>query len=88
MKTITNLECVSRHLEEYHDHIYIGSLCAFARDGQGTCFKDSGSPLIADGQLIGVVSWAEPCAVGRPDGFTRVSSFLGWIKNVAGVGAV
>ena len=42
---------------------------------------DSGGPLVADGKQIGIVSFGEPCAVGTPDVFTRVSSYTKWIKK-------
>lgn len=33
---------------------------------------------------VGIVSWGEPCGVGYPDVFTRVSSYVDWIqKNAA-----
>lgn len=31
------------------------------------------------GKLIGVTSWASLCALGVPDGFTRVSEYYDWI---------
>ena len=42
---------------------------------------DSGSPLVADGQLIGIASFVHPCAAGVPDVFTKVSAYLNWIKK-------
>lgn len=42
---------------------------------------DSGGPLVADNEQIGVVSWGIPCARGRPDVFTRVYSYIDWIKD-------
>lgn len=42
---------------------------------------DSGGPLVADSEQIGVVSWGTPCAKGRPDVFTRVYSYVDWIKG-------
>ncbi|KAL6447949.1 hypothetical protein ACFW04_000185 [Cataglyphis niger] len=49
--------------------------------GWGTTNGDSGGPLVADNEQIGVVSWGIPCARGRPDVFTRVSSYMNWIKQ-------
>ena len=42
---------------------------------------DSGSPLVAENQIIGIVSFGKPCGVGVPDVFTKVSSYLSWINN-------
>ncbi|KAI4457460.1 polyserase-related [Holotrichia oblita] len=56
-------------------------ICTLTQQGEGVCNGDSGSPLIADGKQIGIVSWGNPCANGRPDVFTRVSSFFDWIQE-------
>lgn len=42
---------------------------------------DSGGPLVANGVQVGIVSYGYPCAIGHPDVFTRVYSFLNWIKE-------
>lgn len=79
--TLSNEECRDDHSDETSDLIYNGTLCTFLRDGQGACFGDSGGPLTTQGELIGLVSWGVPCAVGRPDQFTRISVFLDWIRE-------
>lgn len=49
---------------------------------QGTCRGDSGGPLTANGQVIGVSSWViQPCASGLPDAWARVSFYRAWIQN-------
>lgn len=83
--TMTNEECRRRHEKQTNFRFYKGTLCAFAREGQSTCFSDSGGPLTTNGQLIGMVSWGIPCALGFPDGYLRVSAFLNWIREVSGV---
>lgn len=63
--------------------IYENQVCAFATSGQGACNGDSGGPLLSaeNNALVGVVSWGiPPCASGFPDVYTRVYSFLDWIK--------
>lgn len=42
---------------------------------------DSGGPLVADGVQIGIVSFGRPCAIGKPDVFTRVFTFLNFITE-------
>lgn len=59
-------------------------ICALAGFGRGICAGDTGSPLIADGRLIGLSSSAVPCAQGIPDVYTRVSEFHGWITATVG----
>lgn len=64
-------------------------LCAgYEEGGRSSCHGDSGGPLLArspaDGEFyqIGLVSWAEGCASPHfPTVFTRVSSYLDFIKD-------
>ena len=42
---------------------------------------DSGGPLLAANRVIGITSFMLKCANGYPDGFTRVSAYLDWIKG-------
>lgn len=86
--TTTNVYCRSRHVPPITTFFHNGTLCAFSRRGQGLCYHDFGGPLAANGQLVGVVSWARPCARGVPDGFARISTFVDWIQRVSGVAAV
>nr|AGM32843.1 trypsin-like serine protease [Coptotermes formosanus] len=52
----------------------------------GTCLYDSGGPLVADGRLLGIVSWGyETCASGRPDVYTKISAVRDWIRDNSGV---
>lgn len=51
-----------------------------------SCFfqGDSGGPLTVGGKLVGLVSWANGCAsVSWPTVYTRVTSYLDWIKAKA-----
>ena len=43
---------------------------------------DSGGPLVLDGEIIGIASFARGCAMNYPDVFTRVYSYVDWIRNV------
>ncbi|CAH1154391.1 unnamed protein product [Phaedon cochleariae] len=50
---------------------------------RGICSGDSGSPLVAEGVVIGLASWAfTPCGQAKaPSAFTRVSYFVDWIHD-------
>ncbi|XP_058463000.1 chymotrypsin-2-like [Malaya genurostris] len=85
MRTLTNQECRLRHDIQNRQRIHSTSLCTSPRAGKGTCMGDSGSPLVANSLLIGLVSWGVPCAVGKPDVFTSVAPHRAWIKYTAGV---
>ncbi|XP_036150679.1 chymotrypsin-1 [Monomorium pharaonis] len=63
-----------------HDVIVGDShICTSTKKGEGACYGDSGGPLVIDGIQIGIVSFGFPCAVGLPDVYTKVTSFLNWI---------
>ncbi|XP_054734071.1 chymotrypsin-1-like [Anastrepha obliqua] len=80
-RTISNQECAQRGFR-----ITANELCTLGERGRGACVGDSGGPLItAHGtpQLVGIVSYGTAtCAQGRPDVYTRVSSFLPYINKV------
>jgi secreted trypsin-like serine protease len=61
-----------------------------ASDGVGTCFGDSGGPLLVDdaGQWkqVGITSWGFECASARsPDAYTRVARYAAWVDSVVDV---
>ncbi|XP_020798729.1 chymotrypsin-1 [Drosophila serrata] len=80
-RTISNEECNQKGFRVTRNEI-----CALAIQGQGACVGDSGGPLIKAGphpHLVGIVSYgSSTCAQGRPDVYTRVSSFLAYIAQV------
>ena len=62
----------------------IGNFDAPVAD-KGTCSGDSGGPIHYRGQQIGIVSFGYQrdgqCLGGIVGGYTRVSSYLGWIEH-------
>ncbi|XP_064471951.1 venom protease-like [Ornithodoros turicata] len=73
----------------YERHLPIAKSQMCAGDGRGkkdTCQGDSGGPFVLPHEsrfyLIGVVSSGKDCATpGFPGIYTRVTSFLDWLKN-------
>lgn len=86
-QSLTNEDCVSRFKgQDFSQFVRETSLCTVNKDGVGACHGDSGGPLVdvtnPDTKVLaGVVSWGVPCAKGYPDVYTRVYSFLDWIKQ-------
>ncbi|XP_017048611.1 serine protease 1-like [Drosophila ficusphila] len=64
-------------------------ICVDGVNRTSICSGDSGGPLALDGILIGVTSFGsiDGCEVGAPAGFSRVTSYLDWIKENSGVSA-
>lgn len=84
LTTIANSECATAHSNATYPYpVFDSNICTFTEYGQGACHGDSGGPLVVNNVLVGVVSWGQPCGVGYPDVFTRVSSFVSWIQENA-----
>ncbi|XP_043277369.1 trypsin-1-like [Venturia canescens] len=62
--------------------VYPTHICAHDRDVEsGSCHGDSGGPLTVDGQLAGIVSWAQGCASTKyPTVYTRVAEYVDWLN--------
>ncbi|XP_065371916.1 chymotrypsin-2 [Calliphora vicina] len=79
--TISNEECGRKGFR-----VTTNEICALSVKGQGSCMGDSGGPLVTTQrplQLVGIVSYGSAtCAQGRPDVYSRVSSFLPYITKV------
>ncbi|XP_045489811.1 chymotrypsin-1 [Pieris rapae] len=82
LKTISKEKC-NKELAPAREYLPIedNQLCTFNKAREGICGGDSGGPLVKDKKQVGIVSWGAPCAVGVPDVFTRVYSYVDWIKK-------
>jgi trypsin len=89
---VSNDTC--RQTASYGDDVKPGMLCAgYQEGGVDACQGDSGGPLMAKVDsvptLIGVVSWGKGCALRLKYGvYTRVTSYVSWVRAAAGLGAV
>ncbi|XP_057328585.1 trypsin-3-like [Microplitis mediator] len=53
---------------------------------QDVCFSDAGSPFAINGRIAGFVSWANGCGEpGYYGVYTKISSYIPWIKEKLGV---
>lgn len=87
--TLGQLDCQSRISGEFSERITNNTLCAYSNEiGRGMCYGDSGGPLVVENRLIGLVSWCVSYAIGRPDVFTRISSYVEWINDNTGLNAI
>ncbi|XP_059477130.1 brachyurin-like [Neocloeon triangulifer] len=81
VKVISNTACSN----SFGAPIPSTNICTAKYDFKQICSGDSGGPLVqkrADGHvLIGIVSFSGDICTESPAGFTRVTSFLGWISS-------
>ncbi|XP_069704263.1 mite allergen Der p 3-like [Periplaneta americana] len=84
---ISDQQICSSAYEVLYQHIKDGQICADVPEGgKGSCNGDTGSPLIVDDVLEGLVSFTLFCATkGFPTVYTRVSYYRDWINQHAGV---
>ncbi|XP_020809014.1 serine proteases 1/2 [Drosophila serrata] len=85
LKVIPNADCQ----KVYGTSIVTGSqICVETPNKVSTCNGDSGGPLVTSAKIqIGLTSFgaAAGCEKGYPVAFTRVTSYLDWIKSNTGI---
>ncbi|XP_019893392.1 serine protease 1-like [Musca domestica] len=86
MQIITNTVCAAT----YGTSIVTSSnICVSTPGGVSTCNGDSGGPLVLESSKVqvGLTSFGSSagCAKGYPAAFTRVTSYLDWIKSNTGI---
>ncbi|XP_054084644.1 serine protease 1-like [Zeugodacus cucurbitae] len=73
----------------FNQYIDPTKICVATQNGESTCDGDSGGPLVlASSRVqIGIVSFGSSlgCSSPAPDVFTRVTSYMDWIKETTGV---
>ena len=86
---VSNEQCqLWYHREDWSMKIKASHLCAgFESGGKDSCLEDSGGPLMIkqNGRfvIVGIVSAGIGCGLAKTPGiYTRVSSYIHWIKSV------
>lgn len=74
----------------YYGNISDFSICASGNNFDATCSGDAGGPLtIKDSkvtELIGIHTFVKDhCLIDFPQGFTRITHYLKWIKFITGI---
>jgi trypsin len=77
---LSHFECTWR-LSGWALYLRLDHICTYGGRNVGVCTFDSGSPVVSNGQLVGVVGFVIPCALGFPDWGPRVSSYSRWINS-------
>ncbi|XP_048196321.1 anionic trypsin-2-like [Perognathus longimembris pacificus] len=84
------LQCVEAPLlsqavckASYPGKITKNMVCAgFLEGGKDACQGDSGGPVVCNGELQGIVSWGNGCALRNyPGVYTKVCNYVDWIQD-------
>uniref|UniRef100_T1J1Z4 Peptidase S1 domain-containing protein n=1 Tax=Strigamia maritima TaxID=126957 RepID=T1J1Z4_STRMM len=78
---LSNIACQRNYASLYT--IYDTMICAgYQSGGKDTCAGDSGGPLFAEKDQVGVTSFGLGCARReKPGVYTRVTSYIDWIND-------
>ncbi|GJQ80488.1 hypothetical protein Trydic_g12383 [Trypoxylus dichotomus] len=70
--------------ERYWDGVTANQICTKLKKGKGSCYGDSGGPLIHSGtkMQVGLMSFSASRACGvAPDVYTKVAAYADWIES-------
>ncbi|XP_072516540.1 mast cell protease 4-like [Salminus brasiliensis] len=72
--------------QKYWNKNYSTSRMVCAGGVGGFCRGDSGGPLVCKGTAVGIISFTDVkgCNTGKPNVYTKISTFLPWIKAILG----
>lgn len=79
VRTITNRVCGVEIGSTDALNVTPRKICTKGMDKFGPCIGDSGSPLVCQNEVVGIVSWGIGCANGIPDIYERVSVHREWL---------
>ncbi|KAL6056880.1 hypothetical protein STEG23_003284 [Scotinomys teguina] len=72
------------NLRVHHDGAVTENMICTESNRRDSCRGDSGGPLVCEHKVEGIVAWgSRVCGNHRKPGvYTRVSSYIAWIKNI------
>ncbi|XP_017139280.1 serine protease 1 [Drosophila miranda] len=86
LTVITNTVCANTYGTSI---VTASNICVSTPNGVSTCNGDSGGPLVLESSTVqvGLTSFgaAAGCEKGYPAAFTRLTSYLDWIKTNTGI---
>lgn len=84
IRTISNEVCHEMYSVTHRGPFVVDQkLCILSGQRTSVCGGDSGSPLVINGMVAGVLSWRTmPCGDGLPDVFIRIPTVQDWIVSV------
>ncbi|XP_016975803.2 serine protease 1 [Drosophila rhopaloa] len=82
VQIVSNSEC-----NQAYGSVADTDMCTRHADGKSVCGGDSGGPLVThdNARLVGVITFASTGCHNGPSGYTRVSDYLGWIRDHTGI---
>ncbi|XP_033160202.1 serine protease 1 [Drosophila mauritiana] len=82
VQIISNSEC-----EQSYGTVASTDMCTRRTDGKSSCGGDSGGPLVThdNARLVGVITFGSVDCHSGPSGYTRVTDYLGWIRDHTGI---
>ncbi|EDV39129.2 uncharacterized protein Dana_GF25146 [Drosophila ananassae] len=84
VQVISNTECERTYGK---GNVASTIMCTRTTDGKSVCGGDSGGALVThdNPMQIGVIVFASAGCKGGPSGYTRVTDFLDWIRQISGI---
>ncbi|XP_067633177.1 trypsin theta-like [Eurosta solidaginis] len=80
---ISSSDCASGPFRYNEDDLFDSHVCGLAESSEA-CGGESGSPLVSNNQLVGLVSWGYACSnKGNPAIYTNIAAVKSWIASAS-----